>query len=63
MSKNCCTRSGCSSSKEHNRPVKIISILLSVAAVASTAAYFFYKLSSNPADNAKWKDYDVCGVA
>lgn len=63
MSRNSCARQGCRASKEHNRPVKIISILLSVAAVASTAAYFLYKLSSNRAYNEKWKDYDDCGVA
>ena len=49
--------------KAHKRSITIISILLSIAAIDSTVALWFYKVSSKRAYEDKWKDYDDCGVA
>ena len=49
--------------KAHKRSITIISILLSIAAIASTVARWFYKVSSKRAYEDKWKDNDDCGVA
>lgn len=41
----------------------ILSILLGVAAIASTAAYFIYKILRDRAYKEKWHEYDDCGLA
>ncbi|MDF2567985.1 MAG: hypothetical protein K0R90_1441 [Oscillospiraceae bacterium] len=40
-----------------------VSLLLGVAAVATTLAYFGWKLYSEHQHNEKWKDYNDCGLA
>ncbi|HIZ54936.1 MAG TPA: hypothetical protein H9671_01855 [Firmicutes bacterium] len=42
--------------------VRVFSLLLAVAAIASTTAYFVYRFFSDRAYNEKWKDYDDCGL-
>ncbi|WMJ23956.1 hypothetical protein RBG61_04615 [Paludicola sp. MB14-C6] len=41
----------------------IISLLLGLAVVATTAAYLIYRYTSEKAYRKKWKDYDECGLA
>ena len=43
--------------------IKALSILLTIAAVASTAAFLLYRVMSEKAYQKKWSDYDDCGVA
>ena len=49
--------------KAQKRSKPIISNLIRKAAIASTVALWFYKVSSKRAYEDKWKDYDDCGVA
>lgn len=43
--------------------IKALSILLTIAAVASTAAFLLYRIMSEKAYQKKWSAYDDCGVA
>ena len=47
---------------EKNKKLSIISLLPGVAAVASTLAYFLYRLHSNRLHEEKWRDYEDCGI-
>ncbi len=47
---------------EKSNKLSIISFLLGVAAVASTLAYFLYRLHSNRMHEEKWRDYEDCGI-
>ena len=47
---------------EKNNKLSIISLLLGVAAVASTLAYLLYRLHSNRLQEEKWRDYEDCGI-
>lgn len=48
---------------EKKTAISAVSVLLGIAALASTIAYFVYRIYSNRAYNEKWKDYDDCGLA
>lgn len=48
---------------EKKTAISAISVLLGIAALASTVAYFVYRIYSNRVYNEKWKDYDDCGLA
>ncbi len=50
------------SCREWNRLFSVVSVLLGVAAIATTAAYFLHKLASERAYHNKWKEYDECGI-
>lgn len=41
----------------------LVSLLLGIAVVATTAAYMIYRLMSERTYRRKWKDYDDCGLA
>ena len=41
----------------------IISLLLTIAALAVTSAYVLYKYTSDRSYRKKWRDYDDCGLA
>ena len=41
----------------------IISLLLTIAALAATSAYVLYKYTSDRSYRKKWSDYDDCGLA
>lgn len=45
------------------KQLPIISLLLGLAVVATTAAYVLYKFASDRAYKKKWQDYDECGLA
>lgn len=45
------------------RQMPIVSFLLGIAVVATTAAYILYRYTSDKAYRKKWKDYDECGLA
>lgn len=47
---------------KNTKKLSIISLLLGVAAVASTLAYFFYRSYSNRLHEEKWRDYEDCGI-
>ncbi len=52
------------SSEEKTKPtLPIISLLLTIAAIAMTSAYVLYKYTSDRSYRRKWKDYDDCGLA
>ena len=48
---------------EKKTAISVISVLLGIAALASTIAYFVYRIYSNRVYNEKWKDYEDCGLA
>lgn len=49
--------------KKHDiKLMSTISVLLGLAAIATTVAYFIYRLFSEKAYNEKWKDYNDCGI-
>ncbi len=51
------------SEKKHDtKLMSIISVLLGAAAIATTVAYFIYRLYSEKAYNEKWQDYNDCGI-
>ena len=41
----------------------IISLLLTIAALAATSAYVLSKYTSDRSYRKKWSDYDDCGLA
>jgi hypothetical protein len=45
------------------RHAPIISLLLGLAVVATTAAYLIYRYANERAYRKKWEDYDECGLA
>lgn len=53
----------CPSEEKSKTTVPIISLLLTIAALAMTSAYVLYKYTSDRSYRRKWKDYDDCGLA
>ncbi len=51
------------SEEKSKTTVPIISLLLTIAALAMTSAYVLYKYTSDRSYRRKWKDYDDCGLA
>lgn len=47
---------------KQRRLFPVLSILLSIAAVASVAAFLLYRLMNNRSYQQKWSDYEDCGV-
>lgn len=43
--------------------ISVMSVLLGIAAVASTIAYLVYRVYSDREYSERWKDYDDCGLA
>mgnify|MGYP001024589055 CR=1 FL=1 len=41
----------------------VISLVLGLVAVTTTAVYLVYRFLSDKAYHDKWKDYDDCGLA
>lgn len=49
---------------EKSKPtLPVISLLLTIAALAVTCAYVLYKYTSDRSYRKKWSDYDDCGLA
>lgn len=44
------------------KQMPMISLLLGLAVVATTAAYVLYRYASDKAYRKKWQDYDECGL-
>ena len=51
------------SEEKSKTTIPIISLLLTIAALAMTSAYVLYKYTSDRSYRRKWKDYDDCGLA
>lgn len=49
--------------EKNKKSIPIISILLGIAVIATTAAYIIFKVISERTYRRKWKDYDDCGLA
>lgn len=45
------------------KQMPVISLLLGIAVLATTAAYIIYRYASEKAYRKKWRDYDECGLA
>ncbi len=48
--------------KDKYKGIRMISILLLVAAVASTAAYLLNRWNLSRLHARKWKEYEDCGI-
>ena len=48
---------------KNNGYISIITVLLGVAAVATTIAYFVIRVYNDHQHREKWKDYNDCGLA
>ena len=48
--------------KRELKMMSTVSVLLGLAVVATTVAYFIYRIFSEKAYNEKWKDYNDCGL-
>ena len=49
--------------KHEMKLMSLISMLLGMAAIVTTAAYIVYRVISEKAYNEKWKDYNDCGIS
>lgn len=48
---------------ENNKSkLSVVSLLLGVAAIASTLAYLLYRLHTERLHEEKWRDYEDCGI-
>ena len=48
--------------KHEMKLMSLISMLLGMAAIVTTATYIVYRVISEKAYNEKWKDYNDCGI-
>lgn len=48
--------------KDKYKGIRLISILLFVAAIASTAAYLLNRWNLNRLHERKWQEYEDCGI-
>ena len=48
---------------KNNGYISIITVLLGVAAVTTTIAYFVIRVYNDHQHREKWKDYNDCGLA
>ena len=48
--------------KASKKLLSMISLLLGIAAVASSLAYFLYRGYTKRVHDAKWRDYENCGI-
>lgn len=49
--------------QEPQKGGSFISLLLGIAIIATTSAYFIYRFMSERTYRRKWSDYDDCGLA
>ena len=48
--------------ENNKKKISFVSLLLGVAAIASTLAYLLYRSHNNRIHEEKWRDYEVCGI-
>ena len=48
--------------EDQKKTISVVSILLGIAAVASTLAYLLYRAHAKKVYEEKWRDYEDCGI-
>ena len=48
--------------EDQKKTISVVSILLGIAAVASTLAYLLYRAHCKKVYEEKWRDYEDCGI-